>query len=210
MTPAVSNQNTLTDPFVVPKATPKKSELDMDAFMRLLTVQLANQNPLEPMNDRDYFAQMAQLGQVQGIDTLNNQARVEQAQSLMGKTVTAVRPNFVSDPSLSPVVTGVVSKLSIINGKYNISIQEPNGGLVDVNIDAIQSVVPRANPNEYAYAIGKSIKATTPDGKTVEGRVSTVAAQGGNIVISVKGSDGKLTTISPSGIISLGELLEGN
>jgi hypothetical protein len=122
-----------------------------------------------------------------------------------GKTVTAVRPNFVSDPSLSPVVTGVVSKLSIINGKYNISIQEPNGGLVDVNIDAIQSVVPRANPNEYAYAIGKSIKATTPDGKTVEGRVSTVAAQGGNIVVSVKGSDGKLTTISPSGIISLGE-----
>ncbi|MFQ3677797.1 MAG: flagellar hook capping FlgD N-terminal domain-containing protein, partial [Fimbriimonadaceae bacterium] len=36
-----------------------KSELNMEMFLRLLVTQLQNQNPLEPMNDRDFFAQMA-------------------------------------------------------------------------------------------------------------------------------------------------------
>lgn len=194
-----------TDNYVVPKAKARKSDLDMDAFMHLLTVQLANQNPLEPMSDRDYFAQMAQLGQVQGMDTLNNQARIEQAQSLMGKTVTAVRPNFASNPGQSPIVTGTVSKLQIINGEYKISIKEANGGFVDVNIDSIQSVVPNANPSEYAYTIGKKVVANDANGKRVEGQITSVAAEGGNIVMNVKDKDGKTVKISPDGISSLSE-----
>ena len=50
VTPVDGNQY-----FGIKPATPK-SELDMKSFMRLLTVQLTNQNPLEPMNDRDFFA----------------------------------------------------------------------------------------------------------------------------------------------------------
>jgi flagellar basal-body rod modification protein FlgD len=197
--------NTNTDNYVVPKAKARKSDLDMDAFMHLLTVQLANQNPLEPMSDRDYFAQMAQLGQVQGMDTLNNQGRIEQAQSLMGKTVTAVRPNFASDPSQTPLVTGTVSKLQIVNGEYKISIKEANGGFVDVNIDSIQSVIPSVNPSQYAYAIGKKVLATDASGKRVEGQISSVTAEGGNIVMNVKDKDGKTVKISPEGITSLSE-----
>lgn len=202
---ATNASSATSDPYTVPKAKARKSDLDMDAFMRLLTVQLANQNPLEPMSDRDYFAQMAQLGQVQGMDTLNNQGRIEQAQSLMGKTVTAVRPNFVSDPSQTPTVTGVVSKLQIVNGEYKISIKEANGGFVDVNIDSIQSVVPNANPAEYAYAIGKNVTASDLAGKPVSGQITSVVVESGNIVMNVKDKDGKMIKISPQGISSLSE-----
>jgi len=37
------------------------SALDFDAFLKLLITQLQNQNPLEPMKDTEFIAQMAQF-----------------------------------------------------------------------------------------------------------------------------------------------------
>lgn len=113
----------------------------MNTFMRLLSTQLANQNPLEPMNDRDFFAQMAQLGQVQGTDKMLDKLDVLQASSLIGKTVDAVRPMTAagSDGSNS-IVTGTVTRLTVKNGEYMLGIQEADGGIAEVSFDAIREV----------------------------------------------------------------------
>jgi flagellar basal-body rod modification protein FlgD len=37
------------------------SELDKDAFLKLLIAELSNQDPLNPMDDREFIAQMAQF-----------------------------------------------------------------------------------------------------------------------------------------------------
>ncbi|HRK21034.1 MAG TPA: flagellar hook capping FlgD N-terminal domain-containing protein [Fimbriimonadaceae bacterium] len=121
-------------------APPEKSKLDMNAFMRLLTVQLSNQNPLEPMNDRDFFAQMAQLGQVQGMDQLEKSMQVSQAAAMMGKTVTAVRPMTESGASDNYLVTGVVTKMVVKNGEQRIVLREANGGEVEVGFNSIQQI----------------------------------------------------------------------
>lgn len=161
--------------------TAKSDTLSMENFMHLLTVQLANQNPLEPMNDRDFFAQMAQLGQVQGMDDLKKSAQVTQAQSLMGKTVTAFRPN--SDGSMgTDTVTGVVSQLSIKNGNYTLGIQDASGGgLVEVDVAAVQAVTPQGDLTSLQTLIGKDVTGianVTVNGKAtptfVEGTVSRI------------------------------------
>jgi flagellar basal-body rod modification protein FlgD len=124
-----------------PNAAAKpKSQLDMETFMRLLTTQLANQNPLEPMNDRDFFAQMAQLGTVQGMDDLKKAMDVGQAAALMGKTVTAVRPMTDSGGSSNDLVQGVVARLQVVNGEYYLGLRQPDGGIVDVKMGNIQKV----------------------------------------------------------------------
>jgi flagellar basal-body rod modification protein FlgD len=120
-------------------ATPKPN-LDMKQFLRLLTVQLTNQNPLEPMNDRDFFAQMAQLGQVQGMDDLKKSAEVTQAAALMGKWVTAVRPLSEGDAGSPQLVTGEVTRLTFRNGERFIGLKMPDGGLVDVRMESIQHI----------------------------------------------------------------------
>ena len=118
----------------------KKSDLDLSTFLRLLTVQLLNQNPLEPMGDRDFFAQLAQLGQVQGMDKIQESLDTSQAASLIGKEVTAVRPFTQSGETFDSLVTGTVVRMSVVNGERILGIREENGGIVEVKMGNIREI----------------------------------------------------------------------
>lgn len=56
-----------------PKATKNthNDNLDKDAFMKLLTTQLSNQDPLNPMEDREFIAQMAQFSSLEQMQNMN-------------------------------------------------------------------------------------------------------------------------------------------
>jgi flagellar basal-body rod modification protein FlgD len=112
----------------------------MSTFIKLLSVQLSNQNPMEPMNDRDFFAQMAQLGTVQGMGNLQKSMEIQQASALLGKTVTAVRPMTEGTTGSNDLVTGQVVGLNVKNGENLLVLQQVDGGLVEVKMGAIQSV----------------------------------------------------------------------
>ena len=116
-----------------------KDELSMQTFMRLLTIQLANQNPLEPMNDRDFFAQMAQLGQVQGMEKIQSSLEMNQAAGMIGKSVTAVRTLTANGEN--SLVTGIVQKVTLKDGDRIITIKDSaNGGLVEVKMGNVREV----------------------------------------------------------------------
>jgi flagellar basal-body rod modification protein FlgD len=73
--------------------TASASDLRMD-YMKLLVTQLQNQNPLEPMDNKDMSAQLAQFSQLQQTENLNTSfGRVLEsvqrsyASSLIGKEV---------------------------------------------------------------------------------------------------------------------------
>lgn len=55
------------------------SDLDKDAFLRLLVTQLQNQDPLNPMEDREFIAQMAQFSSLEQIRNLNKTFETTQA-----------------------------------------------------------------------------------------------------------------------------------
>lgn len=47
------------------------NDLDKDAFLKLLTTQLANQDPLSPMEDTEFIAQLAQFSSLEQMSALN-------------------------------------------------------------------------------------------------------------------------------------------
>lgn len=47
------------------------NSLDKDAFLKLLVTQLANQNPLNPVEDKEFIAQLAQFSALEQMQNLN-------------------------------------------------------------------------------------------------------------------------------------------
>lgn len=73
------------------------NDLGRDAFLELMVAQLNNQNPLDPMDNQAFVAQLAQFSTVEGIDNLNTTVEsmstefasysALQASSLVGQSV---------------------------------------------------------------------------------------------------------------------------
>lgn len=66
-----------------------------DGFLRLLAAQIGNQNPLEPMKDTEFIAQMAQFSQLEQTTNLARDIRgltmgqqLSQGAALIGREVT--------------------------------------------------------------------------------------------------------------------------
>ncbi|CAI8838077.1 MULTISPECIES: flagellar hook assembly protein FlgD [Pseudomonas] len=92
--------------------------LGKDAFLQLLVTQLKNQNPLEPQDNGEFVAQLAQFSSLEGITTLNdtvtglasnyNSSQALQASSLVGRSVIAPGDKAVVDTTKSLSGTVVV------------------------------------------------------------------------------------------------------
>ncbi len=70
--------------------------LDESDFIMLLITQLSNQDPLDPLDDREFISQMAQLNTLNETVALNESMRtlqMLQAASLVGRQVEAIGPN---------------------------------------------------------------------------------------------------------------------
>lgn len=72
-----------------------RNQLDYDAFLRLLTTQLTNQDPLNPMDNTEYVAQLATFSEVeqsiqtnQMLETLLSANAIAAADGLIGRTLT--------------------------------------------------------------------------------------------------------------------------
>lgn len=48
------------------------SDLDKNAFLHLLTTQLSNQDPLSPMDDKEFIAQLAQFSSLEELNNLTD------------------------------------------------------------------------------------------------------------------------------------------
>ncbi len=118
---------------------PPKKDLDMATFMQLLTTQLANQNPLDPMSDADFYGQLAQLGQVQGIQQMQSSLQMSEAAGLIGKTVTAT--TTLTSNGTNGSTTGVVQKVSIANGTTTLTVMDMASGVLnDVELANITQI----------------------------------------------------------------------
>ena len=100
------------------------SQMGKEAFMELLVQQLKNQDPLSPMDNDKFIAQLTQLSSLEGIQNLNDNivglamlqqgnalmSQLTQSSALIGKEVT------YTDSNTGEERTGVVQSVKIEDG----------------------------------------------------------------------------------------------
>jgi flagellar basal-body rod modification protein FlgD len=100
----------------VAAATATKKTLGQDDFLKLLAQQFQSQDPMKPMDDSSFIAQMAQFTSLQqsstmtkDISALKSQQQVATANSYLGHRVTV-------DIGEGQTVSGDVTGVKMVNG----------------------------------------------------------------------------------------------
>ncbi|MCA1064530.1 flagellar hook assembly protein FlgD (plasmid) [Rossellomorea sp. AcN35-11] len=140
--------------------------LGKDAFLRILMTQLQNQDPLEPMKDKDFIAQMAQFSSLEQLSNMNThfESLLEQGNQvsfmgygeLIGKNISwneAIEgengePTFVNKE-------GILQSVTLQNGVPVLTMDDGS----EVTEEMISNIF-QSNSNvflEASHLIGKQV-----------------------------------------------------
>jgi flagellar basal-body rod modification protein FlgD len=114
----VATVQAATDTLFSSASSSQSGELDKNAFLNLLITQLRYQDPTNPVNDREFIAQLAQFSSLEQA-SLTNQSLLllaqmnstSQALGLIGKKISAVLS------ASGETVSGLVDSVKLDNGQ---------------------------------------------------------------------------------------------
>jgi flagellar basal-body rod modification protein FlgD len=112
-----------------PAAKPASQSPD---FLKLLMVQMQNQNPMSPRNSNEFMSQMAQFSTVQGITQLNQSINslvalqgLSQGAGLIGKSITYSNASGGTS-------SGTVGSVAMVNGQPHLVVSGTNVSLSQI------------------------------------------------------------------------------
>lgn len=96
----------------------KTNDLGKDQFLKILIAQLRNQDPSQPLQDKEFIAQMAQFTSVEQLSNMSNEMKLLRqslgfASGLIGKSITW---NTTNDKGENAPKSGVVDSITVKDG----------------------------------------------------------------------------------------------
>lgn len=171
------------------KAKEYTDTLNKDAFLKLLVTQLRYQNPLEPMDDKEFISQMAQFSSLEQAQNTNKIARINSAYGMVGKLISAT---ISTETGELQEVAGIVDSVRIIGNEAYLVVDSK-----EVPYESVKEVTDLINTVEQnsimlqnirfnmAYSmLGKEVKAKR-DGVEITGTVESIKSVDGNIKLVV-------------------------
>lgn len=157
------------------------SALGKDAFLQLLVTQMQNQNPLDPQENGEFVAQLAQFSSLESMQSLNGSVNsilqgfqsstALQASSLVGRNVVVQTDKASVDTSkemkgsvnLSASSTAV--KVGVYNGQgdlvRSLDLGTKAAGLADFTWDGKDSKGDVAPAGVYTFKAAADVKGTS-------------------------------------------------
>ncbi|MED4599580.1 flagellar hook assembly protein FlgD [Paenibacillus validus] len=122
------------------------SELGKDQFLKILITQLKNQDPTQPLQDKEFIAQMAQFTSVEQLTNMSSEMKLLRqslgfASGLIGKEITW---SYADNEGTTHSKTGVVESITV---KDHQQFAKVNGEEVALeNISQIGNPAPSKEP----------------------------------------------------------------
>ena len=168
--------------------TARDDGLDRNAFLTLLTTQLQNQNPLDPMKNEQFVAQLAQFSQLEGITNMDTSLkdvadvirsdRIMSGANLVGKSIFGQTGRISTD---GQTASDIEFDLPYGADQVEVGIYDPTSGALVRSI-----VVGPQNSGTFTMAW---------DGRRADG---TQAASGSYIIRVNVVVGGNSETVTPS------------
>lgn len=102
--------------------------LGRDDFLKILLTQLQNQDPTQPMEDKEFISQMAQFSALEqmtnvasGFEQMNALLSSTQALSVLGRTVEVSAGDQVVVGTVSAIDRGAIPQITVNNQQYDLA-----------------------------------------------------------------------------------------
>ncbi|NLD15778.1 MAG: flagellar hook assembly protein FlgD [Gammaproteobacteria bacterium] len=146
-TSAIGGTGSILDQYKNTVDRDQKKELGKNEFLELLVAQLNNQNPLDPQDNGEFIAQLAQFSSLEGIEKLNtsmgdiissvHSSQALQAASLVGKNVI-----IPTDTAVVDTTAGLGGHVLVPQSSSNVlvNVYDESGSLVHtINLGAMET-----------------------------------------------------------------------
>jgi flagellar basal-body rod modification protein FlgD len=114
------------------------SSLGKDDFLKLLVTQLQSQDPMKPMDDKEFISQMAQFTSLEQMQNMNTSIQMTQATAYIGKQVTWDNDQGVEQ-------TGIVKSVRMVNGEPKIIVKDQSLALTKITSVATAATTTTTN-----------------------------------------------------------------
>jgi flagellar basal-body rod modification protein FlgD len=119
----------------------QSSNIGIQDFLKILTSQLNNQDPLKPVDNQEFVAQIAQFATLEQsrqlnvkIDQLLSTQSSVQSVGLLGRTVDVNQNGFI--------VSGKVSALDMSSGAPLLTVTTSSGFLNNIDLSQLLTIRP--------------------------------------------------------------------
>jgi flagellar basal-body rod modification protein FlgD len=172
------------------------NEMDKDAFLRILTAELSNQNPDNAKDSTQYVAQLAQFASLEQMSNLNSTVRMNSANSLIGKIVGLSLTDYKGIP-----YSGIVQGVSKTGSNVVLNVQVNKDGkseIIQVDYSNVVDVMDMPDYSQQALnenlllltsssLIGKNAEFSDKDsnGNNYKGTINGVFIDGSTVKFKV-------------------------
>ena len=136
-----------------------KNEMNKDAFLQLLVTQLRYQDPLEPQDNSEFVAEMAQFSTLEQMNNMadyldkintlvtniDTSVLVGQLSNMIGKGVDWIETTSYADEEGNPQLktdnlSGVITGVTVADGVTQVTVEDAAGKIYQVDIGNIGHV----------------------------------------------------------------------
>ncbi len=168
------------------------TKLGQEDFLKILVAQMSNQDPMEPTNNGEFLAQMAQFSALEAMNSMSTSFATTQAYSMIGKIAYVQDGSDVVYGKVSGVVNEDGTNYLLIGDKY-YDAKKVTGVMDSQSSELEQQLL------QGASLIGKTVTAqmtgTDNQTTTVTGKVDKLIVKDGAVYAVVNGTNVPISKI---------------